>query len=83
MSSKAPAPSTQQLIQAARQLWRRGWPGWPDDPQATIAHPIFGLCVRGQARNLSRASLRPCGRPAPRRAPVFDFKRAAANDRDD
>ena len=61
---KVPDPTPQQLQLAVRQLWRPGWPGFPTDPQASIDHPTYGVCVRGQARTLSRAPL--C--TAPRRA---------------
>lgn len=53
MPRRAEAPVTEeQLRLALRQLWR---PGWPDDLAAVLAHPVRGKCVRGMARQLSRA----------------------------
>jgi hypothetical protein len=51
-AKRHPAQSTQeQLTLALRQLWR---PGWPADLAAALAHPLYGTCVRGLARNLRR-----------------------------
>lgn len=47
-----PPVTDEQLRLALRQLWR---PGWPDDLAAVLAHPVRGKCVRGMARQISRA----------------------------
>lgn len=54
MPRRAEAPLTdEQLRMALRHLWR---PGWPEDLQAVLAHPVRGPCVRGLARSLGRAA---------------------------
>ena len=53
----AAQPTTEQLELALRHLWR---PGYPRTLAEALAHPTFGTCVKGLARNLSRAA------PAPR-----------------
>ena len=50
-----PEPTPEQLALALRQLWR---PGWPADLAAALAHPVYSICVRGLARNLSRPPMR-------------------------
>lgn len=93
----APAePTPEQLVMAYRHLAR---PGWPDTLAAALAHPTYGVCLRGLARQLNRA---PACVPAPVRrstawvpptptaprqatqpARRFDARRAAANAFDD
>lgn len=50
-----PDLTEEQLTLAVRQLRR---PHWPATPEAVLAHPLHGPCVRGLARALSRAGLR-------------------------
>lgn len=57
--AKPAPPTTDQLELALRQLWR---PGYPRTLDEALAHPTFGHCVRGLARNLGRASA-PATRP--------------------
>lgn len=47
------APLTREQLQLAFRHLRR--PGWPHDLDAALAHPLRGPCIRGLARNLSRA----------------------------
>ena len=86
-SRNVPEPTEAQLQMAYRELRT---PVWPDTLQATLAHPVYGTCLRQAARHRHRAS--PCAAPQPttpaRQArpyalPTYDARRAAANDRDD
>jgi hypothetical protein len=84
----------EQLRLALRHLQR---PHWPTTLDAVLAHPTYGPCVRGLARQLQRQ--RPClptisvrrGPPVPptqtaprpvNKQPRFDARKAAANDFD-
>ena len=55
---REPELTTEQLQMALRHLQR---PTWPATLAAVLAHPLFGPCVRGLARSMSR-----CAWPAPR-----------------
>ena len=70
--AKTAPPTTAQLELALRQLWR---PGYPRTLDEALAHPTFGHCVRGLARNLGRASA-PATRP--HRLPIAPPHRYAA-----
>lgn len=91
----ATEPTAQQLQLAFRNLRRPHL--WPATLEEALAHPTLGVCLRNAARQLGRptwtgkastgapppvAPRTPA--PVPQRAlPAVDFKRLAANDRDD
>lgn len=96
MKQPPPPLTDEQLALAWRHLRRP--PHWPERLEDALAHALYGPCIRGLARSLSRpswaarhAAQQPAqaGRPAAsrtHRAPshwTFDAKRAAANDRDE
>lgn len=67
----APAPRREPTEEQYRLAWRhfRGRFGCPDTLEAAKAHRIYGIGLRCLALDMGRA-------------PPFDCKRAAANDRD-
>jgi hypothetical protein len=90
-------PLTDEQLQLAWRHLRRP-PHWPELLEDALEHELYGPCIRGLARSLSRPSWvarhaaaqpAPASRPAggPVRQPpshwTFDAKRAAANDRDE
>jgi hypothetical protein len=50
-NTRPPEPTLEQLNLALRQLWR---PGYPRTVTEALAHPTFGTCVKGLARNIGR-----------------------------
>lgn len=48
-------PTEAQLLMAYRELRNEHW---PDTLEATLAHPVYGLCLRQAARHRHRAN--PC-----------------------
>jgi hypothetical protein len=89
-----PPPLTEEQLALAWRHLRRP-PHWPELLEDALEHPLYGPCLRGLARSLSRpawaarhAAMQPAHPAAGpvRRAPThwtFDAKRAAANDRDE
>lgn len=85
-SRASPTCTAEHIAQALRRMHTAGWPA---DPQGCMAHPIYGPCVRGLARALARVAARTPISPKP--APPItshashgiDWKRLAANDRED
>jgi len=81
-----PALTPELLAQALRRIRR---PGWPDDLATALADRVQGALVRAMARCLQRQQARMTTPPAPLppalrwRGPLFDARRAAANDLDD
>jgi hypothetical protein len=61
--ARPPEPTPEQLRLAWRQMRDRNCPG---TLEAALAHPVYGPCIKGLARNLHRASA--CV-PAPVRKP--------------
>lgn len=57
-----PEPTEEQLALMYRHLAR---PGWPTTLEATLAHRIYGPCLRQAARltNLNRGAWRPAAAP--------------------
>jgi len=51
-AAPAPEPTAEQLALAYRQL--RHPNTWPSTLAATVAHPIFGKCLRAMARQMNR-----------------------------
>lgn len=49
-----PPPTAEQLRLAFRQVSR---PGWPTTLEAALAHPVYGVCLRGMACTLDRRGM--------------------------
>ncbi len=77
-------PTTAQL-QATFERLRK--PDWPTTLAGALAHPWYSRLVRCAAHALTTtATPEPARNPAPsawHRAPAWDARRAAANDRDE
>lgn len=67
VAAEAEPITDEQLRLAFRQLSR---PGWPATPEAALAHPVYGPCLRGIARNLRRVGVDRSVPPPAQRVPA-------------
>lgn len=77
--------------EALRKAWARMTsPARPATLEAALEHPVWGICLRAAARDLTVATYWPQVRPYPHQShstrphrAAVDLKRRAANDLDD